>query len=125
MDSYRGIFYAYAVLGLIKASLAVMLSTAVEFEPEIDKQVEGDSTNARDPAETAPLLQNNSAEGPPIENQEESPRPLPTFFGGISHASIRIALPLCILFALDSFGSSLTPQYVVAVSRTPKTRPPL
>lgn len=110
LDSYRSIFYAYAVLGLIKTSLAILLSTAVEFEPEIDKQAKGQRAMPRHPAETAPLLQNNSTEDPFAGDQDEPPQSRPRSFGGISHASMRIALPLCIMFALDSFGSSLTPQ---------------
>lgn len=31
---------------------------------------------------------------------------------GIQKSSFPVVIPLCLLFALDSFASSLTPQYV-------------
>jgi hypothetical protein len=98
--AYRAIFFAYAVIGLIKFLLACSLSRNCEAERKV--------TPATD-AETAPLLGDNR---PKAKESKPSRSLLPS----ISKESRIIVLNLCILFALDSFASGLAPLYVFANS---------
>ncbi len=97
--AYRMIFYAYAVLGLIKLGLALALS----------KNCEADKvkpTSQTDP-ETAPLLGENGhdeiALKPTIWSRFRS------IFPHISAESWVIVTNLCLLFALDALASGLVP----------------
>lgn len=96
--AYRTMFFAYAVIGLIKFLLACSLSRNCEAEKK--------ATPAGD-TETAPLLGDN---GPKAKKSKPSRSLLPS----ISKESRVIVLNLCILFALDSFASGLAPLYVFA-----------
>jgi hypothetical protein len=91
--AYRIIFFAYAVIGLIKFGLACSLSRKCEAEKEV--------TPERD-TETAPLLGGN---GPKAKKSKPSMSLLPS----ISKESRVIVFNLCILFALDAFASGLAP----------------
>ena len=91
--AYRIIFFAYAVIGLIKFLLACSLSKNCEAEEK--------ATPARD-TETAPLLGDN---GP----KAKKPKPGLSLLPSISKESRVIVLNLCLLFALDAFASGLAP----------------
>jgi hypothetical protein len=93
--SYRVIFFAYAVIGLIKFVLAISLSQKCEVEkvaPERD-------------SETTPLLGGNGT------NPKKS-KPSMSLLPSISPESRIIVFNLCLLFALDAFASGLAPLYV-------------
>lgn len=97
--AYRMIFYAYAVLGLIKLCLALALSKKCEADkPE--------PTSRRDP-ESTPLIAGNG------QNEIDSKPTLGSRFRSIfPHVSVEswvIVTNLCLLFALDSLASGLVP----------------
>jgi hypothetical protein len=96
--AYRIIFYAYAVIGLIKFGLAISLSRKCEAEKKVSPELD---------TETAPLLGDNGAKA-------NKSKPSMSLLPSISKESRTIVLNLCILFALDSFASGLAPLYVSA-----------
>ena len=110
--AYRSIFWIYALLGLVKLGLSLMLSEACEPEPK--KQERRDHLEL-DSVEAEGLLSDD-------ENDLESTKPKPThtpkisvpkvrksIWPEISPASRSILVKLCLLFAVDSFASGLTP----------------
>ncbi|KAI8963200.1 MFS general substrate transporter [Daldinia sp. FL1419] len=94
--AYRAIYFGYAVLGLLKLTLTLLLSHATESEK---KQAQ---TRSRDD-ETRPLLENGAEADTPRK------RRFGALFPDISKESVPVVITLCLLFALDSFGSGLAP----------------
>ena len=112
IEAYRSIFWIYALLGLVKLGLSLLLSEACEPEPK--KQERPDPLEL-DSVEAEGLLSDD-------ENDAESTKPKPTYtpkisvpkarksiWPEISPASRSILVKLCLLFAVDSFASGLTP----------------
>ncbi|OAQ95726.1 hypothetical protein LLEC1_02834 [Akanthomyces lecanii] len=95
LSAYRGAFVAYAVLGLLKFLLTVMLSRKVELEPT--PIAPADTVDER-----APLLSNGAA----AETLAKKSR-LASLLPHISPESKKITAMLCVLFAIDSLGSGL------------------
>ncbi|KAI8259247.1 hypothetical protein K4K53_003721 [Colletotrichum sp. SAR 10_77] len=96
--AYRAVFYGYSALGVFKLALVLLLSQDSEAEPEV-----------HDEDETRPILGAERAE-PQVETAGWRRKLLP----GIQKSSFPVVIPLCLLFALDSFASSLTPQSWIA-----------
>jgi hypothetical protein len=94
--SYRVIFFAYAVIGLIKFVLAISLSQKCEAEKKVAPE--------RD-SETTPLLGGNGT-------KPKKSKPCMSLLPSISPESRIIVFNLCLLFALDAFASGLAPLYV-------------
>jgi hypothetical protein len=94
--SYRIIFLAYAVMGLIKFTLAISLSQKCEAEKKVVPE--------RD-LETTPLLGGDDA-------KPNKSKPSMSLLPSISPESRMIVLNLCVLFGLDAFASGLAPLYV-------------
>lgn len=93
--SYRAIFWAYAVVGILKFLLSIALSKSVEAEKKVAPVQD---------SETAPLLGNGT------ENDEPKKKSyFRSLLPEISKESRLIVVNLCILFALDAFASSLAP----------------
>jgi len=107
--TYRAVFWAYAVVGLIKLGLALALSKAVEAEKKQPPPVE-------DP-ETAPLLGDGAEDadcdttvfGDDDEGSKKMQSVFRSMLPEISKESRIIVANLCILFALDAFASGLAP----------------
>ncbi|KAM3547404.1 hypothetical protein MY1884_009580 [Beauveria asiatica] len=95
LAAYRGAFVAYAVLGLLKLLLTVMLSRNVELDPT--PLAPADTADER-----APLLNGASEAEPPSKKSR-----LASMLPYISPESKRVTAILCMLFALDSLGSGL------------------
>jgi hypothetical protein len=112
IEAYRVIFSIYAVVGLVKLSLALLLSKACE----VDSKPKPRGAAA---TETAPLLGNGNGSASANANgavQDDNDididkkkkrrfRLLPD----ISKESQLVLLQLCILFAFDNFASGLAP----------------
>lgn len=94
--AYRAVFYGCSTLGVFKLALVLLLSRDSEAEFE-----------AHDEYETTPILGAERVE-PQVETAGWRRKLLP----GIQKSSFPVVIPLCLLFALDSFASSLTPRYV-------------
>lgn len=100
--AYRMIFFAYAVLGLIKFALALALSKKVEAEKA--------ETPAPVDPETAPLLRENGREnGQNPDLKKKKKAILTSLLPNISAESRVIIFSLCWLFALDALASGLVP----------------
>ncbi|KAI1482078.1 putative MFS transporter [Daldinia eschscholtzii] len=102
--AYRAIYFGYAVLGLLKLTLTLLLSHAVESE---EKKKKAAQDRARD-GETRPLLLERNADDAEA-NSAPPKRGLRALLPDISKESIPVVIALCLLFALDSFGSGLAP----------------
>lgn len=98
--AYRAVFFAYAVVGLIKLVLALALSKKCEADPEPPR--ESPSQNN----EEAPLL------GGQVPNKKK-PGLFSRLFPHISPESTVILTQLSLLFALDAFASGLASLYVL------------
>ncbi|KAI1211272.1 MFS general substrate transporter [Annulohypoxylon truncatum] len=94
--AYRAIYVGYAVLGLVKLTLTVLLSHSVESEKKQLQRRQRDD-------ETRPLLEGNAETNPPPK------RGLRALLPDVSKESVPAVITLCLLFALDSFGSGLAP----------------
>ncbi|EXJ86177.1 hypothetical protein A1O1_06547 [Capronia coronata CBS 617.96] len=111
VKAYRLIFFIYAVVGLVKLGLALLLSR----ECEVDFTGQPKTSAA---TETAPLLGNNAPSSPGDGGGDEDDNDNDTdaknhlkkqwrLLPNISKESRGILLQLCVLFTLDSFGSGL------------------
>ena len=110
LSAYRTIFGIYAVLGLVKLLLAVLLSDKCELqEPEHEYQ----EAHQMDNVEVEGLLSDDEASQ---EDQAQSNTRVPhpeikskSIWPVISPASRSILIKLCLLFAVDSLASGLVP----------------
>ena len=98
--AYRATFVAYAVLGLVKLLLTLCLSGKVEAEAK--QQVVED-----EPGERSALLGDRSSEAQTTPNSKSW---ISSLLPSVSAESKRVTATLCMLFALDSFGSGLAPM---------------
>lgn len=94
--AYRVVFYGYAVLGVFKFFLALLLSRDIEAE----RDEAGVSEE-----ETVPILGERPAERE-VEVKTWRSKLVPR----IERESMPVVATLCFFFALDSFASSLTTQ---------------
>ncbi len=109
-SAYRSIFWIYALLGLVKLGLSLMLSEACE--PEAKKEERQDPVEL-DSAEAEGLLSDDEEDdvaakpkrSPNVPNRKVKKSIWPE----ISPASRGILLRLCMLFAVDSLASGLVP----------------
>ncbi|KAH6607275.1 hypothetical protein Trco_003588 [Trichoderma cornu-damae] len=105
LDAYRLIFFGYAAAGLVKLTLALLLSSAVEADgwaPRAKKMVGNE--------EAAPLLgsghESSRASGRPRSRSRSKSR-LAALVPDISREGYAIMTSLCVFFALDAFASGL------------------
>lgn len=124
--AYRAVFGIYAVLGLVKLGLSVMLSENCEPEPpkqEYQEVVEMDDADAHsllsdseeeeaDPSSrNDPIRKETQPDRMSQKPQQETPSKKSTFsaFSAISRESRSTLIKLCLLFAVDSGASGLVP----------------
>lgn len=113
LESYRLVFWAYSVLGLIKFAFCQFLTERCEAEKE--KPIPAQHVND----ETRPLLPNGDDERA-SNGHVEVPKPdevqsdqresvFKKLMPKISKDSASLVCKLCLLFAVDSIASGLTP----------------
>lgn len=93
IESYKLVFVSYMILGLLKWMCNMLLTSSVELESDVS-------------AEREPLLGSNNN----TDNSSSPPKRVSfirSLIPTISHESKKIVFLLTILFAVDSFGSSL------------------
>lgn len=119
VSAYRFIFVLYALLGLVKLLLTIMLSNAVE--PEKPKlRMQEDSVELEDEALLSDRSDEEDGESTPVRMKKNSTKLTPpsvvkrglwrhvsAFVPTISPESRKIVLRLICLFTLDSFASGL------------------
>ncbi|KAK1255893.1 hypothetical protein MKX07_008152 [Trichoderma sp. CBMAI-0711] len=106
IDAYRLIFVGYAVLGLVKLTLALLLSSAVEADEAVTKgaiKANREDSNT----ETSPLLGNGHDNPQGNEEQPKSRGRLVSLLPNISQEGYAIMTSLSVFFALDAFASGL------------------
>lgn len=120
LESYRILFWAYAVLGLVKFGLSLILTPAAEqgrpsapkptangeTRPLLAEQQNGAVTT---PSPRSPHRDNDNS---PIQRQSSTPtiiQRIKFLLPPLSPESQSILTKLCILFAIDSIASGLTP----------------
>ncbi|VUC32411.1 unnamed protein product [Clonostachys rosea] len=104
LDAYRAVFYAYAVLGLVKVVFALCMTQAVEAPTEMAKQTSRPQSVNGVVDEESPLLTEASEE---VQRSKSKLRRSLT--PKVSRESLSFLPLLCALIALDSFGSGLSP----------------
>lgn len=104
--AYRLVFWLYALLGLIKFTLCLLLSE--RCEPEQLKRLRRSSSVE---PESESLLSDDS--GNRTQSQPKRAKPLPSIqksiWPAISPASRVVLLKLCLLLAVDALASGLVP----------------
>ena len=110
LESYRVVFWAYAGCGLVKLLLCFLLT--IKCERDQPDKLSTPSSAHPDEDETRPLLANGHVEPtkPDAEGVSQLRSALTSFLPLLSKDSAAVVLKLCLLFALDSFGSGLIPQ---------------
>lgn len=112
IKSYRAIFFLYALLGITKTVLSLMLSEKCEPEPEPEQRGREDAFELDD-VEAEGLLSDDED-----ERVESDPKPASLaaeqrkkrfLLPNISASSRKTLVKLCMLFAVDSFASGLIP----------------
>lgn len=114
LESYRLVFWAYAVLGLIKFAFCQFLTE--RCEPEREKPIPAQQADD----EARPLLANGDDDRAP-NGHVEVPKPdkaqrdqkesiFKNLLPKISRDSASFVWKLCLLFAVDSIASGLTPH---------------
>lgn len=96
LGAYRAVFAAYAVMGLVKFMLCLMLSSAVEIDAA-PKEQDG---------ERRPLLADASEEQAPSPSRASKSN---TFLPQLSRETLTLVCKLGFLFAMDSLASGLIP----------------
>ena len=112
VGAYKIIFGVYAVLGIVKLTLSLLLSDKCEPEPpkqQYQEVVQMDSVEA----EVLLSDEENSEDGP-HESKAPPQAPLPkmkrkSIWPAISAESRTTLIKLCLLFAVDSLASGLVP----------------
>lgn len=100
VEAYRIVFWVYAALGLVKFALCLLLSP--ECEVEATRKPKTTSTG-----EQQPLL---AEDVPPPEGSSKSQgtvKKLTSLLPSLSAHTISLVGRLCLLFAMDSFGSGM------------------
>jgi MFS family permease len=105
-DAYRMVFWSYTVLGVVKCISTVLLSKDIELESEPAQRATPDSR----PTETQPLLAGQQRQESAEVSQSAKKRRglMSRLMPHLSPESRRIVALLSLLFALDSFGSSMS-----------------
>ncbi|TWU71099.1 hypothetical protein ED733_000563 [Metarhizium rileyi] len=104
-EAYRVVFWAYAVLGVVKLLLALGLSSAVEPDG-----ISGAREQRPRPRDTEPLL--DAHRGSASEDTVRTKETKTSRFAWMPHVTAEsraVAVTLCLLFGLDAFASGLAP----------------
>lgn len=109
IDAYRFIFYGYAVAGLVKLSLALLLSSAVEADEKASPAkatIKSNGAAGNNNTETSPLLGSGNT-SPQADEERKSRSRFGALLPDISKEGCAIMTSLCVFFALDAFASGL------------------
>ncbi|EHY56935.1 hypothetical protein HRR86_001491 [Exophiala dermatitidis] len=111
LESYRLVFWAYALFGLLKCSLVFMLSNRCELEEKVVSPPRGPSQTSVD--EASPLLRDGEESTAKHDGSNSAATRFKfsarNLLPNISRETRGILLKLCLLFAMDSVASGLAP----------------
>lgn len=102
--SFRVVFYIYAVVGLLKAALTMLLTNKCEVPSQKDTQ----PSEAAGGEEAEAFLQTPNMQSP------QAPAKKRSAIAQISPASRKTLLKLCCLFFFDSLASGMVPNSLIA-----------
>lgn len=107
--AYRAVFWMYALIGLIKSGLTLLLSPACEAEVTSKPRIQSDGNDE----EAESFLGQGSSTS--TSAAPASPKPSSTWkLAQISPASRKTLLKLCSLFSIDSLASGMVPMSLVS-----------
>lgn len=113
LDSYRVLFWVYALVGFLKCCLALTLS--IQCEPKTHTVSQTQTQTSTSVGETSPLLSQGEDDDITIKDGDHDVSggtasiSLKALLPKLSQETRRVLLKLCLLFALDSIASGLTP----------------
>lgn len=134
ITAYKFIFWIYAVVGLLKASLCVLLSDKCEVQnapsataaPSSSAAGQRRNSNENSEAEEPFLPQNGSSTVPSSSPAKPTPppKPSPLSVSRLSPNSRKTLAKLCALFFFDSLASGMVPYSLIALFMERKFRMP-
>ncbi|KAL6893345.1 major facilitator superfamily domain-containing protein [Trichoderma evansii] len=108
VDAYRLVFLGYAAVGLVKLTLTLLLSTAVEADGKASTSKKTAISNEIGRTETSPLLDSANANGSLQTTEEQKSRGrFSSLLPDISREGYTMMTSLCIFFAIDSLASGI------------------
>lgn len=108
VDAYRLAFLGYAVVGLVKLTLTLLLSTAVEADEKASLTKKAAISNEVGSTEASPLLSSANANGTwQATEQQKSRGRLLSLLPDISREGYAMMTSLCFFFAIDSLASGI------------------
>lgn len=110
VSSFRFIFWIYAIVGILKAAISLLLSPRCEVQQPLASSARSREEHGAQSEEGEPFLASgeSSAEAPPPPPKRKSA------FAQISHNSRITLLKLCGLFFFDSLASGMVPNSLIA-----------
>ena len=105
VSAYRAVFWAYSMIGILKAGLTLLLSSRCEIKPAPPADI---STSEESEAFLANRLPSPSTPQPPSSPKKKSS------LAQISRESWSVLIRLCCLFFVDSLASGMVPFSLVA-----------
>ena len=109
-DAYRCIFWMYAVIGLIKAGLTLLLSPRCEAQQPEKRE----SANANNEEETESFLRHDSSSTGAFPDPKPAQSKSKWKLAQISPESRKTLIKLCSLFSIDSLGSGMVPISMIS-----------
>lgn len=108
VDAYRLAFLGYAVVGFLKLTLTLLLSSAVEADGKASTTKKTAISNEAGSAETSPLLGSANANGSlQAAEQRKGRGRLSSLVPDISREGYAMMTSLCFFFAIDSLASGI------------------
>lgn len=108
VDAYRLAFLGYAAVGLLKLTLTLLLSSAVEADGKASATKKTVVSSQDGSTEASPLLGSGNANGSlQATDQQKSRGWLSSLLPDISREGYAIMTSLCFFFAMDSLASGI------------------
>ncbi|KAI5358171.1 Putative major facilitator superfamily, MFS transporter superfamily [Septoria linicola] len=109
--SYRVVFWLYAIIGLLKCSLTLLLSQECELPPQLTRQRQDSARGAggnQEDEQRAFLGEHEQA-----DEEQEAPKKLASWLQLSQKSQVNLA-KLCGLFFFDSLASGMVPASLIA-----------
>jgi MFS family permease len=112
LHSYRVIFWAYAALGLVKLGLSLILTEAAEQGKQslLKPTANGETRPLLADPDDGPTPQSSSADDNSTKKASRITAKIKSILPSLSPESTSLVTRLCLLFAIDSIASGLTPS---------------
>ena len=111
VKSFRFIFWIYALVGVLKAAVSLLLSSRCEVQANPNAPSRRNAEESGQSEEDEPFLAN---EDPYVEQPSPAPPKKKSAFAQVSRKSRMTLLKLCGLFFFDSLASGMVPNSLIA-----------